>query len=58
MSKVEKKKSKDAVVFEPRIERTEIANCIGCVPLALVGGSFNVALVSYGCGVTPTGILG
>lgn len=42
---------------EPKFERTEIAQCAGCVAMMLMGGAYDFSLVSFPCGATWTGVL-
>ena len=44
-------------MLEPRYEKTEIAECVGCIALIIYGGAYDVSLVSFSCGVTWTGAL-
>ena len=44
-------------MLEPRYEKTEIAQCVGCIALIIYGGAYDVSLVSFSCGVTWTGAL-
>jgi len=44
-------------MLEPKFERTEAAQCAGCILLMLYGGLYDVSMVSSPCGTTSTGLL-